>query len=207
MGTIHDRLTRLIPLSLLAAAILVAGSFAVSPASADERRVYINRVRLGPQQIQTLERRYRVRVLSGRYWYDAISGAWGFEGGPAAGQIHPNLKLGGRLRADASGGGNGRLTGVFFNGRELHPLDVQALYQITRTVIPGRYWVNAYGIGGFEGGSPIFNLRAAYAAVANSRPRTWREKYGTSLLSDTHVGNGYVMGRTSGGGSWGVTRY
>jgi len=95
----------------------------------------------------------------GRYWYDPVSGLWGTEKGPAVGQIHPGMKLGGPLKADASGGG----TGVFFNGRELHPQDVAALYQIAGTVIPGRYWINAMGVGGVEGGPAAFDLRALAA--------------------------------------------
>ena len=39
-----------------------------------------------------------------------MSGLWGAEKGPAAGQIHPGMKFGGPLKAGASGGG----TGVFF---------------------------------------------------------------------------------------------
>lgn len=79
-----------------------------------------------------------MRILDGRYWYDKVSGASGMEGGAALGRVHPGLKLGGALRADASGGGQGRLSGAFINGRELHPHDGAALQQIT-PAIPGRY--------------------------------------------------------------------
>src|SRR4051812_6302335 len=63
-------------------------------------------------------------VPAGRYWYDPMSGGAGVMGGPAAAYLGPGLALGGPLPANASGGGDGRITGVFINGRELHPLDV-----------------------------------------------------------------------------------
>ena len=84
-------------------------------------RAFANRVRLEDRTRMALERTYGVPVAAGRYWYDAFSGVWGMEGGPAQGQIHPGLQLGGPLRADASGGD----TGVFVNGRQLHRLEVR----------------------------------------------------------------------------------
>ena len=102
---------------------------------------------------QALERGYGVPIKPGRYWYDSVSGVWGLEGGPAEGQIHPGLRLGGALKRDASKG----RTGVIVNGRELHALDVAALRRCV-TVIPGSYWVLANGIGGKEGGPAQLNL-------------------------------------------------
>jgi hypothetical protein len=125
------------------------------------------------------------------------------EGGPALGQIHAGLKLGGALRADASGGGQGKLTGLFINGRELHPRDVAALQQIT-PVIPGRYWVDAQGNGGYEGGPAIFNLYVlAQQAARRGGGSSWY--YGNSL-TNTYAGSSggctYVMGSSAGSGSW-----
>ena len=69
----------------------------------------------------------------------------------------PGLRLGGPLAADASGGNSQ----VFINGRELMGGEVWALQQASRTAaVPGRYWVNAQGIGGVAGGPPIINLAA-----------------------------------------------
>ncbi len=107
----------------------------------------------------SLERAYRVPIVPGRYWYDTVSGVWGREGGPAAGQIHPGLRLGGPLRRDASSGH----TGVVVNGRELHALDVAALQRCT-PVYAGRYWVLANGVGGYEHMPPSFNLAALCGA-------------------------------------------
>ncbi len=132
------------------------------PADTPERYVVVNRVRLPDEQLGQLERRYRVRLADGRYWYDRRTGAWGLWGGPALGVAVAGLDLGGPLPPDASGGG----TGVYINGRELHPLDVALLRQITPVVLPGRYWVDASGTGGLEGRPAYFNL---YAMAAQAR--------------------------------------
>lgn len=161
------------------------------------RAVYINRTCISDGKVSTLERIYQVRIPDGSYWYDRISGAWGLEGGPTAGLILPNLNLGGRLRADASKGN----TGVFVNGRELHYWDVLAFSRIA-PVYRGRYWVDAQGNGGFEGGPPLFNLvqLARQAGVIDNSSRKG------SILSGMYdsgigrvLGNGdfYISGNSS----------
>lgn len=132
-------------------------------ADGSSHNIYVNGVKLNRETIRSLESYYGVRMQNGRFWYDKISGLWGLEGGPSMGQIMPALNLGGSLQPHASGGN----TGVFINGREIHPLEVQYLLSIFGQVIPGRYWLNAQGIGGFEGGPPIFNLNAsAYGSAS-----------------------------------------
>ncbi len=168
-------LQRHLPPLLLTAVILLAGLSNSAPVQADGRIVFVNRARLSGQQIAGLENLYRVRIQNGRYWYDRFSGHWGAEGGPAAGQMHPGLNLGGPLRPDASGGGYGRLTGVFFNGRELHPRDVTLLQRYV-PVRPGRYWIDARGNVGYVGGPALVNLyaRAQQAnAPAQGSSRSW----------------------------------
>ena len=93
-------------------------------------------------------------VQDGRYWYDRVCGAWGLEGGPTAGFIQPGLKLGGPLKAEASNGS----TGVYINGRQLHAQDVAGLQKSVGTVMPGRWWVDAQGNFGMEGGAMLGNL-------------------------------------------------
>ena len=164
-------------LALRAVALCAALVLAAAPATAQtrtatgERSVVVNGVPLAAARIAELERRYRVRLLDGRYWYDTKSGAWGVWGGPVLGVVLPGLELGGPLPANASGGG----TGVFFNGRELHPLDVQLLRQITPVVLPGRYWVDATGTGGYEGQPALFTLSAmaAQARAAGRGGSSW----------------------------------
>lgn len=120
------------------------------------RAVFINRHRIPADTLALLEAHYRTAVPDGRYWYDPMSGAWGTEGGPALGFTAAGLPLGGALPADISGGG----TGVYVNGRELHPVDLAGLQQLAGPIAPGRYWVDAQGIAGMEGGPPLVNLRA-----------------------------------------------
>ena len=133
------------------AAAPAARTEAAAPAGA--RNVTVNDRRLSDTELANIEQQYRVRIEDAAYWYDPFSGAWGIKGGPTRGFIYSGLNIGGPLKADASGGG----TNVFINGRELHPLDVSGLTKCT-PVNPGRYWVAANGIGGYEGGPASFDL-------------------------------------------------
>lgn len=133
-----------------------------SPAK-PQRSVVINATRLTPEDLARIERNHSLRIADANYWYDAISGAWGAQGGPAAGFLPPSLALGGKLRADASGGG----TGVFINGREAHPFDVRALASLLGSpILPARYFLTAQGFAGFEGGPPLWNLIAIAGSSA-----------------------------------------
>jgi hypothetical protein len=132
-------------------------------AADDARAVFVNGARLQEDTIRALERSYRVRLQSGRFWYDRLSGLWGLEGGPTVGQIWPGLSLGGPLRANASNG----TTGVFINRREIHELELRYLQSRFGQVTRGRYWLNGEGIGGFEGGPPQFNISLGSQRIGN----------------------------------------
>jgi hypothetical protein len=70
------------------------------------------------------------------------------------------------------------LTGVFINGRELHPLDVQGLQQLIGQVLPGRWWVDAQGNYGLEGGPPLGNLMVlARANRSGGGRQAWSKHY------------------------------
>jgi hypothetical protein len=160
----------------------------------DSRRITFNGSALdepGWRVVEQLERFGRTRLPEGDYWYDAVSGVAGRWGGPAAAMLLPGLPLGGRLPAQASGGGSGRLTGIFVNGRELHPVDVRVLIAIYGQAWPGRWWVNGLGDFGPEGGPPVGNLRRAAAAA---RGRSWSSGGGAGSNSfwASGDGNGYV---------------
>ena len=140
--------------------------------------------------LNQLEALARTRLPNGDYWYDPRSGVSGRWGGPAAVLLIPGLPLGGRLPANASGGGSGRLTGIFVNGRELHPDDVRALIALYGQAWPGRWWVDGFGNFGPEGGPPLGNLRQAAAA---SRGGSWlRGNSGSNGFWAGGDGNGYV---------------
>ena len=126
-----------------------------SSAKPGQGQVIVNGVPLNNETVKALEREYGIRVAKGDYWYDRICGAWGYRGGPTMGVIMPFLNLGGPLQSNASNGN----TGVFINGRELHMLDVFALQQLV-PVFKGRYWIDAQGYFGFEGGPPVGNFWA-----------------------------------------------
>jgi hypothetical protein len=130
-------------------------------ASAQSRGVFVNGVALDERSAAALESAYRTRLVPGRYWYDRTSGLWGLQGGPSVGVIAPGLPLGGALDARASVGRFAGVTGVFVNGREIHPDELQYLRALYGNVVRARYWLNARGIAGYEGGPPQFNLTAA----------------------------------------------
>jgi hypothetical protein len=134
-----------------------SGSGGRVQAAGTERDVRINRVELSDEHVRQLEMQYQAQVPNGSYWYDAMCGAWGMEGGPTLGFIPAGMQLPGPMPADVSGGG----TGIFINGREVHVQDQAALQQIFGMTIPGRYWLDAQGNLGIEGGGIIANLRIA----------------------------------------------
>lgn len=137
---------------LLVATGLASDAFAQR---SGEGKVVVNGVVLSADAERALRQMYPVAIAPARYWYDPVSGAWGPEGGPIAGQMMPGLALGGPLRADASRG----RSGVFINGRQITDGEKAYLEQLCRTpVIPARYWILANGIGGYEGGPAVFAL-------------------------------------------------
>lgn len=146
----------------IAALMLIAASSAAQQPVSQTVVMTVNGKSLGQNEIDRLRALYG-DVYSGDYWYDAISGLYGRIDGAPIGQLHPGLRIGGALSAGASGGGDGRLTGVFINGREAHPLEFRFYKRLFGTVRPGRYWLNALGIGGFEKMPASFNLRQAIA--------------------------------------------
>lgn len=149
-------------------AIVLLSLLTAAPASPQEQDVVINNQVVTAEQIKDLQARLgipenaQVQIPAGRYWYDRVSGLWGMEGGPTVGQILPELELGGALRPDASGASG---TGVFINGREIHLQEYLYLQQVFGYVNPGRYWLNYFGVGGYEGYPAMFDLRAAASAT------------------------------------------
>lgn len=165
-------------------------------ASAD---IIVNGTPLPPAIVQALHQS-GVQARDGNWWYDARTGAFGAHGGPTAGFLTPGMPLGGALRADASGGGDGRYGGVFINGRELHPQDIAALSGMIGPVIPGRYWVDAAGNFGSEGGGLLGNLHALAAASGRGPRGTAASGCNDASCRNSRswLGNGYFSDGKSG---------
>jgi hypothetical protein len=135
--------------------------------------VFVNGVELDAVTVERLEAAYATEVIPARYWYDRRSGLWGLIGGPGIGQLASGLPLGGPLALEASGG----FTRVVVNNRALHPRELDWLRGRYGEVRPGRYWLDASGVAGFEGGPAQFDLRnAARGYNRNTR--------GGALMSD-----------------------
>ncbi len=157
---------------------------ATAGAAADgERKVVINGHRLSAQELAQAEQTYGIRIPDADYWYDPVLGSWGVRGSPTLGFIAPGLRLGGGLQSDASGGG----TGVFVNGRELHLLDLRALQQITGPIVPGRYFITAQGLAGYEGGPPQWNL-GALVAQSQGGGGSWQTKFSSGISDGQTIG-------------------
>ena len=140
--------------TLVAAAIL--SGLGIAPSAEAQTGIVVNDVELSSETVQALQQIYPVEIVPGRYWYDRVSGAWGPDGEPVAGQMLAGLELGGPLREDASRGD----AGVFINGRQITLGEKAFLEQLCQTeVVSGRYWILFNGLGGFEGGPVSFNLR------------------------------------------------
>lgn len=144
--------------------------------------------------IHRLEQQFGATAAPGRYWYDARTGLYGAEGFGAFGQIVANLPVGGKLQPDASKGD----TGVWVNGRQLHRSDVSYLQQCT-PVIPGRYWLDAYGNSGVEGGPAQWNLAMMCAAARQRAGGSLQGQFG-SVLGDGET-SGAIFRTPSGGTS------
>ncbi|MEQ1804822.1 MAG: hypothetical protein ABL900_05535 [Burkholderiaceae bacterium] len=159
--------------TLLATAI--CASTVLAHATGEGTGIVVNGLALSAQTVRALQQVYPVAIAPGRYWYDPISGAYGREGEPIAGQMIAGLALGGPLRADASRG----TSGVFINGRHITAGEKAYLEQLCQTpVVPGRYWILFNGLGGYEGGPAIFNLgQCPGLARQNSAPRSMSRTY------------------------------
>lgn len=148
----------------------------VEPASAaQDPSIVVNGQVLSAETVRQLKQIYPVVIPPGRYWYDAVSGAWGREGEPIAGQMLPGLALGGPLQANASRGASG----VFINGRQITAGEKTYIEMLCQTpVAPARYWIMSSGIGGYEGGPAIFNLaQCPGVAQQGSGPRSMSRTY------------------------------
>lgn len=150
-------------------------------------QVIVNQKQLDDWQINDFQSKYGIQMQAGDYWYDQLSGAWGITGGPTLGFLPADLGLGGSLQSTASKGN----TGVFVNGRELHVYDVAQLRNLLGAVYQGRYWLDAYGNTGYEGGPALLNL---LEVSRNQQSSYYRNSY-TGIGAGSSGGTSYVMGK------------
>jgi len=154
--------------------------------------------------VARIERMYDGKpVPAGDYWYDAKSGAAGIWGGPTLGFLPADLDLGAPLPANASGGGDGKTTGVFINGRELHPIDVKVLTNVYGQAPKGRWWVDGDGNAGREGGPKLVNLviLAKQRAVQGKGEGAASYYRSDGLGNNAFVGGGCVSVSSKSGGA------
>ena len=195
------RLSQKIWVAFLGAVASASGATSVAePGPTNARGIasgtVINGHVLTQDEWQDVARRTGIRLLTGRFWYDARAGLWGREGGPTVG-FAPAGERAAPLRADASAG----RTGVFFNGRELHDLEV-AWLRTLGPVVPGRYWLDARGWVGYEG-QPMPFVNLAAVAAQRHAPGSSTTRGGTTMAS----GDGCISigaKSSSGIGSWGA---
>jgi hypothetical protein len=153
--------------------------------AAEAAGIVVNGQVLSAETVQQLRQIYPVAISPGRYWYDAVSGAYGREGEPIAGQMMAGLSLGGPLMANASRG----TSGVFINGRQITVGEKAYIEGLCQTpVAPARYWIMANGLGGYEGGPAIFNLAqcpglAQQSSGPRSMSRTFCDENGACTTS------------------------
>jgi hypothetical protein len=170
-----------------------------APPQTFTRSVVVNGVRVSDEQLEQVERQHGLRLNDGDFWYDKVCGAWGGQGGPTLGFLPAGLPLGGPLAREASGG----TTGVIINGRELHAQDVAGLSRLVPMVLSGRYWVDASGNFGWEGGPPLGNLWLLHREMAGGGAS------GTSASGVTVGGDGqgfvYASGKDALGNYFQVT--
>jgi hypothetical protein len=122
--------------------------------------VHINGNLISPDQIRQLGGNPDA-IPAGNYWYDGVSGLYGTVGGGAQGVTTPGLPFG-AMPPGVSGSG---MTGIFINGREITMQEAQYLMGIVGGQVPqGRYFLQANGNAGQEGGQVAINLYAAAKA-------------------------------------------
>jgi len=167
---IQPFLCTLFLLALLLPAVTAFGTHMGQP-------VIINGQHLNAATIHALERQYGTSMTPGNYWYDRRTGLYGYVGGPPLSIGIAGLNIGGSLRSDASGS----TINVSINGRRIHPVEYQFYTQCFGRVEPGRYWMNANGIGGREGGPALFDASVCLPQQNENRIKPYdsplRERY------------------------------
>jgi len=101
--------------------------------------------------------------VAGSYWYDSVSGLYGYVGREPIGVMTAGLSFP-PLAADASAG----MTNIFINGREITDIEEAYLTALFNAPVPqGLYWLEANGNYGVEGDTTVLgNLAVAAGGSA-----------------------------------------
>jgi len=124
--------------------------------------VFVNGREITLGELQQHQSLYNTVVQPGRYWYDPVSGLYGFWGHEPAGYIRTGHAYG-NVAPNASNGH----TGIFINGRQINNVEAAQWAALFKQVVqPGRYWLDGNtGNVGIEGNpNPTGNVRAAIQA-------------------------------------------
>jgi hypothetical protein len=120
----------------------------VAMAFAQFGNVVVNGIPMTENQKRDYTQLYGSPPVPGNYWYDSKTGWFGLMGGPPMGTLQPGFNWG-PIPENASNGNSG----VYINGRHLSVAEVQFYAaQYGFQMPPGRYWMDAQGNAGIEGG-------------------------------------------------------
>ncbi len=153
-----------------------------------KHKVYVNDKRLTDNLVRYLEKRYKIRIGDGSYWYDKRSGLWGYKGGGTQGVIPAGWNLGGKLKTNASRG----RTGVYINGRQLRRSEVNYLRNLVGRINRGRYWLDSRGNAGYVGQRAIVNL---YQVSRRKKSGSFYRNFYTGVGSGGSGKDFYVIGK------------
>ena len=155
--------------------------------------ISINGQRLTSEQVSALAQ-YGIQAQSGRYWYDATSGAWGAWGGPTAGFVAAGIPSA-PLPANASNGS----TGVHINGRNITHSELAYLQNLAGSAIaPGQYWLDSNGNAGAAGGPALINFMQAAQSRQGS---SWVGKGATGYTGADGSGGVWIANPYGGTGT------
>lgn len=157
----------------------------------DTTSVIVNGQILDDLQIAEITETYGVAPLPGSYWYDFQSGLYGVDGYQAFGFMFP-----GHIFPDMDPQCSAGDTEVYVNGRHLPQGEWLVWSQILGYwIMPGRYWLDAYGNAGYEG-NPIPTTNLYTATQQNGAGGGGGDNFWTSRFSagNSNAGNtqGYV---------------
>lgn len=152
--------------------------------------IRVTRAQLDQATLDLIDDIYGVRISEDQFWYDPVSGLWGFTGLFSLGRIAASIDMGGPLREDASGG----KTDVFVNGRRIHPVELTYLESQFGPITPTRYFLLASGEYGFEGGPVRGSLWSPPSPSGGPSGGAVHSEYGTVYDSGDVIG--FVDGDT-----------